>query len=166
MPAKSARLSTLAVVTAGGVALCALLAGCSSAEAESTPANASPSLPMSTPTPSPTGADASSAPEESTSPTPSAPAAKPADPVDPAYTVADAIMDQLNTIPPASLTSELVVIAVSPQLRQVTEQYGVTSGIDVKGANVSVTIESKKLRCSVTVSDPPETMLALTCKKR
>lgn len=163
MPATSARLPAVALVAAASIAAGALLAGCSTgADANpAMPANASPGLSMSTPTP--TAADPSASPGESTSAAPMAPAA---DPVDPAYTVADAIMDQLNTIPPADLTSELVVIAVSPQLRQVTEQYGVTSGIDVKGANVSVTIDSKKLRCSVTVSDPPETMLALSCKKR
>ena len=164
MPATVARVRAVARLAAGGVIGAALLVGCSSIQGESPSANPASSLPMSTPTPDASTSDL--APTAPTSATPSVPAAGPADDVDPAYKVADAIMDQLNTIPPASLTSELVVIAVSPQLRQVTEEYGVTSSIDVKGSGVGVIIESEKLRCSVTVSDPPETMLALACKKR
>ena len=75
-------------------------------------------------------------------------------------------MAQLSNIPAADLTSELVVIAVSPQLRQVADQYDVTTGIDVKGANVSLAVESDALRCTVTVADPPETKLGLACRKR
>lgn len=164
MPATVARLRALALLAAGGVIGAALLAGCSSIGGESPSANPATSMPMSTPTPDASASDL--APAAPTSPTPSVPAAPLADDVDPAYKVADAIMDQLNTIPPARLTSELVVIAVSPQLRDVTEEYGVTSGIEVKGSGVGVIIESEKLRCTVTVSDPPETMLALACKKR
>ena len=164
MPATVARVRAVARLAAGGVIGAALLVGCSSIQGESPSANPASSLPRSTPTPDASTSDL--APTAPTSATPSVPAAGPADDVDPAYKVADAIMDQLNTIPPASLTSELVVIAVSPQLRQVTEEYGVTSSIDVKGSGVGVIIESEKLRCSVTVSDPPETVLALACKKR
>ncbi|MFM7599299.1 MAG: hypothetical protein ACKO70_13175 [Actinomycetota bacterium] len=167
MPAVASRMTALALITTGLL----MVAGCASGDDEVAPAEPSTtmSMSMSTPTlsasPSATSSPGSSAATPSDASDAASPSASPAA-VDPAYTVADAIVDQLNTIPPAALTSELVTIAVSPQLRQVASQYGVTTGIDVRGADVSISVESERLVCRVTVADPPETTLALSCKKR
>lgn len=165
MPAIASRMTALALITAGLL----MVAGCASGDDEVAPAEPSTTMSMSTPTPSASPSATSSPGSSAATPSDASDAASPsASPaaVDPAYTVADAIVDQLNTIPPAALTSELVTIAVSPQLRQVASQYGVTTGIDVRGADVSISVESERLVCRVTVADPPETTLALSCKKR
>ena len=167
MPTIASRMTALALITTGLL----MVVGCASGDDEVAPAEPSMPMPMSTPTPNSSASSSATSSPGSSAATPSdasdaaSPSASPAA-VDPAYTVADAIVDQLNTIPPAALTSELVTIAVSPQLRQVASQYGVTTGIDVRGADVSISVESERLVCRVTVADPPETTLALSCKKR
>lgn len=167
MPAVASRMTALALITTGLL----MVAGCASGDDEVAPAEPSTTMSMSMSTPTPSASPSATSSPGSSAATPSdasdaaSPSASPAA-VDPAYTVADAIVDQLNTIPPAALTSELVTIAVSPQLRQVASQYGVTTGIDVRGADVSISVESERLVCRVTVADPPETTLALSCKKR
>lgn len=154
------RLIGCTLIALSGLAV----AGCTSSTGDAAPSSAVGS--MSTPTPSSAGSIPGVDPVPTDAGSSAAPSKPAADAGDPAYTVTSAILAQLSNIPAASLTSELVTIAVSPQLRQVAEQYGVTTGIDVKGANVSLSVDSDALRCTVTVADPPESVLALDCKKR
>ena len=160
----------IAPVALAGVAGIALLAGCGSAadgSTSSTPAGAPSSAASSASAPSDGGSSASASPESAATASPEA-SASASVPEDPAYTLADAIVDQLGTTDPARLSDELVTIAVSPQLRQVAASYGVTTSIDVKGARVILTITGeelgKTLTCEVTVADAPNAARGFVCK--
>lgn len=163
MPA--ARLAPVALAGAAGIAM---LAGCGtaadgSASSTSAIASASASDAASAADNASTGSAAPS--ESAASPEASASASVPADP---AYTLADAIVDQLGTTDPARLSDELVTIAVSPQLRQVAASYGVTTSIDVKGPRVILTITGEGLNksqtCEVAVADAPNAARGFSCK--
>ena len=153
----------IAPVLVAGTAAVALVTGCgSSAEptaSSSAPASSSPTLDIASPSAPASPAASESATGESAAPSPSASV-----PEAPAYTLADAIVDQLGTTPPDALSDELVTIAVSPQLRQVAAAYDVTTGIDVKGPRVVLTITGKDATCEVTVADAPAAARGFACK--
>lgn len=170
----AARATPVLVAVVGAAAL---LSGCGS----SSDASTSPAPPASSAAPSASGSldiGAPSAGSESAAPSGGAASdsAAPSDaaspsasvPTNPAYTLADAIVDQLGTTPPESLSDELVTIAVSPQLRQVAATYGVTTAIDVKGPRVILTITGKDLdkvtTCVVTVADAPQAARGFACE--
>lgn len=160
-----ASLARVTPVLVAGVSAVALITGCGSSAdgsvSSSAPASASGSLDIGVPSESPAPAESPTpaASSESAAPSPSATTSD-----DPAYTLADAIVDQLGTTPPDRLSDELVTIAVSPQLRQVAASYDVTTGIDVKGARVVLTITSADMTCDVTVADAPTAARGFICK--
>jgi len=147
--------TSLTTVALAGLAL--LAAGCSSGsgteEAAESPAMSSPSSSVAE------VPDESVPSEPATAPAPSKPNAADMD----TDRLADSVLEQLKIDSPDTFSDQLVTIALSPLMRQLSSTADVTTRVGSKGDRVTLTLTGDDGTCVITVTDVPRAR-GVVCK--
>ena len=78
--------------------------------------------------------------------------------------MADAVLEQLKIDSPDTFTDQLITIALSPLLRQLSSTADITTRVDSDGPKVTLTLSGTESTCVVTVTDAPRAR-GVICKQ-
>lgn len=140
--------TTLALALVGPLLLVACSSGATTDEASSPVVSESSAAASTEPSPESTF-EASEAP--SAIPAPSKPS------VEGMATdrLADAVLEQLKIDSPDTFTDQLITMALSPLMRQLTSTAAITTRVDSSGPKVKLTMSGADSICVITVTDEP-----------
>ena len=78
--------------------------------------------------------------------------------------MADAVLEQLKIDSPDTFSDQLITIALSPLLRQLSSTADITTRVDSDGPRVTLTLSGPESTCVVTVTDEPRAR-GVICKQ-
>lgn len=77
--------------------------------------------------------------------------------------MADAVLEQLKIDSPDTFSDQLITIALSPLMRQLSSTADITTRVDSDGPRVRLTLSGPGSTCVVTVTDEPRAR-GVVCK--